>query len=83
MRLHWGKRGVEAITSPHIGESGYRASYTPEQPAKLPMIAGYRFIMADKAFSPHHAWVGLWNAEDGSARSQVSLDWQPTKADFV
>ncbi len=67
----WGKRGVEAITGPHIGESGYRAGYTPEQPANPPVIAGYRFIMADKAFSPDYAWVGLWNAEDGSARSQV------------
>jgi hypothetical protein len=67
----WGKHGVEAIAAPHIGESGYTAGYVPQQPTKLPAIDGYRFVSADKAFSPDYAWVGLWNATDGSARSQV------------
>lgn len=67
----WGKRGVETITAPHIGKGGYNDGYTPEQPTNPPAIPGYRFVMADKAYSPDYAWVGLWNASDGSARSQV------------
>lgn len=68
---HWGKQGIDAIAAPHIGESGYTVGYTPEQPANPPMIAGYRFVSAGKGFSPDYAWVGLWNADDGTARSQV------------
>ncbi|WP_242154433.1 hypothetical protein [Sphingomonas sp. BAUL-RG-20F-R05-02] len=67
----WGKHGVEAIVTPHIGKSGYNAGYTPEQPKNLPTIPGYRFIMADKAYSADNAWIGLWNAADGTGRSQV------------
>lgn len=68
---HWGKQGIDAIATPHIGDSGYTAGYTPGQPTSLPTIVGYRFVSADKAFSPDYAWVGLWNAADGTARSQV------------
>ena len=67
----WGKRGVEAIASPHIGASGYTDGHTPEQPKTPPAIPGYRFVTADKAYSSDHAWIGLWNASDGTARSQV------------
>lgn len=35
------------------------------------MITGYRFVSASKAFSPDYAWVGLWNANDNTAGSQV------------
>lgn len=70
--LQWenrcGKRGVEAIKSPHIGESGYRAGYLPEQPAR-----DRRLSLHDgrQGLSPDYAWVGLWNEEDASARSRV------------
>lgn len=67
----WGKRGVEAIGAPHIGKSGYNDGYTPEQPMNPPVIPGYRFVMADKAYSSDHAWIGLWNAVDDQTRSQV------------
>lgn len=67
----WGKHGVETIAAPHIGKGGYDDGYTLEQPTNSPTIPGYRFVMADKAYSPDYAWVGLWNAMDGSRRSQV------------
>ena len=67
----WGKNGVETIVAPHIGKSGYNDGYTPEQPTNPPAIPGYRFVMADKAYGPDHAWIGLWNAADGARRSQV------------
>lgn len=67
----WGKRGVEAIGTPHIGKSGYNDGYTPEQPMNPPVIPGYRFVMADKAYSPDHAWIGLWNADSEQTRSRV------------
>jgi|GEM_PF-651760 len=67
----WGKHGVEAIDTPHIGESGYNDGYTPVQPTNPPVIPGYRFVMADKAYSPDHAWIGLWNADGDQTRSQV------------
>ena len=68
---HWGKQGIDAIATPHISESAYTAGYTPEEPARAPMITGYRFVSASKAFSPDYAWVGLWNANDNTAGSQV------------
>lgn len=68
---HWGKHGLEAIAAPHIGESSYRIGYTPEQPTNPPAIAGYSFVSAGRASSPDYTWVGLWNATDGSARSQL------------
>ena len=67
----WGKHGVETIATPHIGRSGYNNGYTPEQPANPPSIPGYRFVMADKAYSPDHAWIGLWNAAGDENRSRV------------
>jgi len=66
-----GERGVEAIAAPHIGKSGYNSGYTPEQPTNPPSVPGYRFVTADKAYSTDHAWIGLWNAADGTGRSQV------------
>lgn len=67
----WGKDGVDALTNGRVAASDYTDGYVRERPAGTPMIAGYRFVTADKAFSPDYAWVGLWVAEDGAQRTQL------------
>ena len=67
----WGKNGVDALTNGRIVSSGYSEGYVPDHPASTPVIAGYHFVAADKAFSPDYAWVGLWVADDGAQRTQV------------
>src|SRR5438270_13327425 len=44
----------------------------PEQPARAPQLAGYRFVEGALAFSPDYKWVGLWVANGRAKRSLIA-----------
>lgn len=67
----WGENGVDTLTNGRIAGSGYTEGYVPDRPASTPVIVGYHFVAAGKAFSLDYAWVGLRVAEDGAQRTQV------------